>query len=206
MSAVSISLVELELDALRETANIATARAARALGVFMRRSVWMSAPMLRWSPGPWGECDAGVAQEATVAVGSGVHGALDGSILFLVTAATARGIARLLLGPSGGDDMADPVVRSSIVETANVLGGTYLTALAALTGGVFKVSAPSFGCVPESALWQGLEDSGEWPVAGLCLETALRIGNVEHALPCRLYLLSDRGAFANVLAGLKAWS
>jgi chemotaxis protein CheY-P-specific phosphatase CheC len=201
---MGVSLVALELDALRETANIATARAARALAEFTRRTVWMSPPEVHWSPGPLRDRSLGTAG-ALVAVGAAVRGALCGSLLFLAPAESVRGIARMLLGPRHGGDPTDPVVRSCVVETANILGGTYLSALATLTGGVFHLEAPRIGYAPEPAVWDDLTESGEFPVAGLCLETELSIGNVDHTLPCRLFLLGDRGALASTIADLKAW-
>jgi chemotaxis protein CheY-P-specific phosphatase CheC len=198
-------LVALELAALRETAGIATARAASALGELTGRSVWMSAPRVHWTPGPWEEFPPGAGRDPMVAVSSSISGALAGSMLFLVAAAAGGPFARLLTGACDAADVNHPLVRSCIVEAANILGGTYLTALGRLTGGEFRVSTPTFSCLPEAELWQGLEQSGEWPIAGLCLETELSITGVEGSLPCRFFILGDQGAFAEVLSGLKAW-
>jgi len=207
VSEARISLVALELDALREAAMIASARAARALSDVTGRQVWMTSPKVHWTPGPWEEFGPERAREAMVAVASAVRGALAGSIIFLASATTACSLARLMLGVDcAAQDPSEPLVRSCVVEAANILGGTYLTALAVLTGGKFSVSAPTVACIPETELWQGMERSGEWPVAGLCLETELSVDGRSGALPCRHYLLGDHGAFVGVLGDLKAWS
>jgi chemotaxis protein CheY-P-specific phosphatase CheC len=145
-----------------------------------------------------------VPAETAFEVGSTVHGALSGSILFVVTADTATELIHLLLGPRAlGPN--DPLSRSCVTETANILVGAYLSALAEMTGSTCHLGVPSTVCVPEHSLWNELEASGAWPMSGLCIETELAVGDAGSPLPCRLYLLGDRGSFAEALAQLKAW-
>jgi chemotaxis protein CheC len=198
------SLVALELDALVETASMATARACRALAEFTGRNVWMTTPTLHWTPGVLRDRGERVPAENALAVGSTVNGALSGSILFVVSGETAAELMRLMLGPRAAGPN-DPLSRSCVTETANILVGAYLSALAEMTGCTCNLGVPSTVCVPEHSLWDELEASGAWPMSGLCIETELSIGDTSAPLPCRLYLLGDRGSFAEALAQLRAW-
>jgi chemotaxis protein CheY-P-specific phosphatase CheC len=197
-------LVALELDALIETASIATARAARALAEFTGRNVWMTPPTLHWTPGVLRDRGEHAAAGNALAVGSTVLGALSGSILFVVSAESANQLIGMLLGPRAAGPN-DPLSRSCVTETANILVGAYLSSLAEMTGGTYQLGVPSTVYVPEHSLWDELEASGAWPMSGLCIETELSVGDTGSPLPCRLYLLGDRGAFAEALSQLKAW-
>jgi chemotaxis protein CheC len=197
-------LAALELDALRETANVATARAARALSELLGRNVWMSQPVVRWTPGPWTRDDDDHAAQ-TVVVAAGVRGGFSGSILFMMTGATAVDLCQILLGTESPPALRDPLVRSCLLETATILGDSFLTALSSLTGVAFRLSVPRFGLAPEPSLWQELHDSGQWPALGLGIETVLDIGDDRRVLPCRLVLLGSHGTFASVLDELQEW-
>lgn len=122
-------LTETQLDALRELANIASGTAATALSQMLGRRVEIDVPRALALP-PADAVDACGPPEAIVAgVVIPVEGAINALVLLLIPDDDAANLCSLL-GVQAGTEVGDSALR----EIGNILGTSYLNALAAMTG------------------------------------------------------------------------
>ena len=128
-------------DVLKEIGNIGAGNATTALASLLQSKVDMKVPnvmMLDFKD--VGNILGGEEQEL-VAAYLGVEGDITGSILFLIHKDTAMLIARKLLGDYCSDELGE-MERSAVKEVSNIITGSYLNALATLTGLTIYPSVP----------------------------------------------------------------
>ena len=128
-------------DVLKEIGNIGAGNATTALASLLQSKVDMKVPnvmMLDFKD--VGNILGGEEQEL-VAAYLGVEGDITGSILFLIHKDTAMMIAKKLLGDYCSDDLGE-MERSAVKEVSNIITGSYLNALATLTGLTIYPSVP----------------------------------------------------------------
>jgi len=126
---VTISLTETQLDALRELANIASGSAAGALSQMLSREVDISVPRALALPIADAIDACGDPEEEVSAVLIGVAGDFGGQVLLLIPPQQGAQICQLL-----GVEPRTEVGDSALREIGNILGTSYLNALAAMTG------------------------------------------------------------------------
>jgi chemotaxis protein CheC len=120
---------ELQLDALRELANIASGNAATALSQMLRREVGLTVPRVLALPLVDAVDACGSPDESITGVVIPLEGDIDGLVLLLISAEGADALCRLL-GVEAGSDIGDSALR----EIGNILGTSCLNALASMTG------------------------------------------------------------------------
>ena len=126
---MTFPLTELQLDALRELANIASGTAATALSQMLGREVEISVPRALALP-PADAVDAcGSPEELVAGVVIPVEGSIEALVLLLIPQQHAARLCALL-GVEAGTEVGDSALR----EIGNILGTSYLNALAAMTG------------------------------------------------------------------------
>ena len=128
-------------DVLKEIGNIGAGNATTALASLLKSKVDMKVPnvmMLDFKD--VGKLLGGEEQEM-VAAYLGVEGDVTGSILFLIKKDTAFMIAKRLLGEYCSDDFGE-MERSAVKEVSNIITGSYLNALATMTGLTIYPSVP----------------------------------------------------------------
>lgn len=128
-------------DVLKEIGNIGAGNATTALASLLQSKVDMKVPnvmMLDFKD--VGKLLGGEEQEM-VAAYLGVEGDVTGSILFLIKKDTAFMIAKRLLGEYCSDDFGE-MERSAVKEVSNIITGSYLNALATMTGLTIYPSVP----------------------------------------------------------------
>ena len=137
-------LTDLQLDALREIANIGAGHSATALAVMTERRIMISVPRaavasLEDVPRLLGEPDAVVA--ATL---MRMAGDLTGRLLMVIGEADARHLCDILLHKRAGTTLRfGELEESALKEVGNILGSSYLTALSDFMGMVLLTSTPS---------------------------------------------------------------
>jgi len=120
---------ELQLDALRELANIASGNAATALSQMLGREVALSVPRVLALPLVDAVDACGSPDESITGVVIPLEGDINGLVLLLISANGADVLCRLL-GVESGSEIGDSALR----EIGNVLGTSCLNALASMTG------------------------------------------------------------------------
>lgn len=128
-------------DVLKEIGNIGAGNATTALASLLQSKVDMKVPqvmMLEFKD--VGTLLGGEEQELAAAY-LGVEGDINGSILFLIKKETAMMIAKKLLGDYCGDELGE-MECSAVKEVSNIITGSYLNAIATLTGLTIYPSVP----------------------------------------------------------------
>lgn len=119
---------ELQLDALRELANIGSGTAATALSSMLKRPVDISVPAALALPLADAVDAAGPPDTVVTAVVLPLVGDLEAIALLLFTAADAAALCGLL-----GVDADSEVGLSALAEIGNILGSAYIGALSTMT-------------------------------------------------------------------------
>ncbi|HZH40304.1 MAG TPA: chemotaxis protein CheC [Gemmatimonadales bacterium] len=191
----------IEIDALREVANIASGHAATALGQLTDRAVWISIPEFTLTRAEEVPQVLGYADRKVVVVAMQVLGDVTGSLVFLMPDERARRLAGLLLGqtePAEGE--FDGMIKSSLMETANIICGAYAGALASLTGRMIMLSVPTFGVEPPDEVLAGQDlTKGQ---LGLCIESSLSLAGETVPFGGHILLLPHPAALRLILDAL----
>lgn len=120
---------DLELDALRELANIGSGTAGTALSSMLGRPVDISVPRALALPLADAVDAAGDAEMPATGVVIPLQGDLAGTVLLLFDEADAATLCGLL-----GVDPDSDVGLSALGEIGNILGTSYIQALGQMTG------------------------------------------------------------------------
>src|SRR5215210_1434950 len=121
----------MQLDALREVANIGSGNAATALASMLGLPVELAVPSAAALPLAEAVDAAGPAEQVVSSVTLPVFGDMDALVLLLFP----TGDAATLCGLLGVDADADPeMALSALGEIGNILGSSYVGALEAMTG------------------------------------------------------------------------
>ncbi len=120
---------ELQLDALRELANIASGNAATSLSQMLAREVGLSVPRVLALPLVDAVEACGGPDDDITGVVIPLQGDIEGVVLLLISLDGAETLCRLL-----GVEAQSEIGESALREIGNVLGTSCLNALASMTG------------------------------------------------------------------------
>jgi chemotaxis protein CheC len=135
---VSTQYTELQLDALRELANIGSGTASTALSAMLGRSVDISVPKAQALPFAEAVDAAGPAEQDLTGIVLGIVGEMNGTVLLLVPPADADALCRML-----GVEPDDEYALSALGEIGNIVGTSYINALASMTGMDIEPTPPA---------------------------------------------------------------
>ncbi len=197
-------LSELQLDALREVANIGAAHAATALSQMTERPTMIAVPEIKVMQ--LGAVPSLVGDSHQVVVVS-MHmlGDLTGRILLMVPEDDTRLLCDLLLRRERGTTTAlEELEQSSFKETANIVGGAYLNALSDFLGMMLLPSVPSL-VIDEvgSVFTSGHMKLGEGDDFVLCVETEFRFRDSSDRLTGHLLLLPDTASLTAIFDAIR---
>jgi len=148
---------KLQLDALREVANIGCGQAATALSQLVGgRKVEISVPLVKLSTVDRLPEIVGGAETRVIGAILGMTGGLNGNLVLVLPEDDAHRLAGLLLNLPVESPLTD-IARSALSETANILASACLSAIGQLTGLKLLPSTPSLtqdqaGSLMEDAL------------------------------------------------------
>jgi|SRR5579859_2716673 len=137
-------LKKLQIDALREVANIGAGHAATALSQMTNRRIMISVPQINITrledvPGLLGD-----PNDVVAAVLMHMLGDLTGRTLLLFPERVARRLCDMLLRrPEGATLTFGAIEQSAIKEAGNILSGAYMNALSDFMGMLLLPSVPS---------------------------------------------------------------
>jgi chemotaxis protein CheC len=149
---VSATYNDIQLDALRELANIGAGNASTALSGMLGRPVDLTVPDARVVPMTQAVEEIGVPESEVTGIALGVLGDMPSIVLMLLTPADASSICALL-----GLEPDSEYAESALGEIGNVVGSSYINALAAMTGMEIEPTPPAtatdmLGAIVESVL------------------------------------------------------
>ncbi|MCU0621827.1 MAG: chemotaxis protein CheC, partial [Gemmatimonadales bacterium] len=138
------SLKALELDALREVANIGAGHAATALSQMTNRTIMIQVPEVNVRPLEDVPELLGAADRVIAAVLMHMMGDLTGRTLVIFPDDSARHLCDILFRRPGGSTQAfGEMEQSGLKEVGNILVSAYLTALSDFMGMMLVPSVPS---------------------------------------------------------------
>lgn len=166
-------LDNFQIDVLKEIGNIGAGNAATALAKMLRRKVDMDVPKVKVLKFQEVSEILGGADIPVVGLLLRVMGDIKGSIMFILENEAARIWVNILMGKPQTEKKGylnfDEIEVSALKEIANILSGSYLSALSSLTGlnilpsvpelaidmagAILSVPAIEFGKIGDSVLY-----------------------------------------------------
>jgi chemotaxis protein CheC len=134
---MSKHFTDMQLDALRELANIGSGTASTSLSGMLGRPVDISVPAAAALTFADAIDTIGAPEEEVTGVVLGVVGEMEGIVLLLMRVADAAGLCNLL-----GVDAESEMGQSALGEIGNIVGTSYINALAQMTGLEIEPSPP----------------------------------------------------------------
>jgi chemotaxis protein CheC len=135
-----------EVDALQELASIGCGQAITALGKLARRRLEMDVPEA-WVGAETGAIAAflGALGQDVLAVGVKLEGRLTGDLLLALPERDAEALAEVLGFPVGQGTKAEwsGMAESALLESGNIVGSAFVSAVAALVQEKLLLSVPT---------------------------------------------------------------
>ena len=198
-------LKELQLDALKEVANIGAGHAATALSQLTERRIMINVPEIEITrledvPQTFGDPEAVVA-----AVLMHVLGDLTGRTLLLLPEANARLLCDLLLRrPAGTTETIGPIEESGLKEAGNILAGAYLNALSDFMGMMLLPSVPSLVVdLSGAVLTTAFLNFGQDRDFVFCVETNFHFTEAGRTLTGHFLLLPDLASLRAIFEAIR---
>ncbi len=146
-----------ELDALQELCSVGCGRAVTALGKLLHRPLALDVPEA-WvgaEPGAIAAFLGGLGSDL-VAVRVGLEGPLEGDLLLALPERDAEALAGLLGFPRDPASGWSGLAESALLESGNIAGSAFVTAVAALVGERLLLTVPSLARGSGRACVEGL--------------------------------------------------
>jgi chemotaxis protein CheC len=143
MSLTLDNLNSMQIDVLKEIGNIGAGNAATALSKMIAKRIDMDVPKVNILEFKDVAELVGGAEAAVVGIYFKVTGDISGSIMFLLDHNSAKMLTNLLMSTENSEMKMSEMERSALQEVGNILAGSYLSSLSALTGLKMVVSIPS---------------------------------------------------------------
>lgn len=147
------TLKPVQIDALREVANIGAGHAATALSQMTGSTIMISVPTITIAPLEEVPPSIISPEEPVAAVLMNMLGDLTGRTLLVFPQSTAQRLAELMLRrPAGSSTGLGELEQSAVKEAGNILSGAYMNALSDFMGLVLLPSPPSLAIDMSSAI------------------------------------------------------
>ncbi|GLC26466.1 chemotaxis protein CheC [Roseisolibacter agri] len=147
------SLSALQLDALREVANMGAGHAATALSQMTGGTIMISVPTIEVARLEDLPPELGPAEQPVAGVVMDMLGDLTGRTLLVFPKATVMRMAEMMLRrPHGSSVALGELERSAIKEAGNILSGAYMNALSDFMGMVLLPSPPTLAVDASTAV------------------------------------------------------
>ena len=196
-------LKALQLDALREVANIGAGHAATALSQMTGLTIMISVPKLTVAPLEEVPNQIADREEPVAAVLMRMLGDLTGFTLLVFPKPTALRLAGLMLKRTDVSEFGE-LEQSALKEAGNILSAAYLNALSEFLGMILLPSPPSLaidlsGAVLGSAYME-IAQGAEYV---FCVESEFHLTELGERLRGFFLLLPDVGSLTTILRAIR---
>ena len=200
-----LSLKELQLDALREVANIGAGHAATALSQMIGQTIMISVPTINVARLEEVPPHITTPDEPVAAVLMHMLGDLTGRTLLVFPRRTALRLAELLLHrrDAADDDFSD-MQQSAIKEAGNILSSAYMNALSDFMGMMLIPSPPALAIDMSDAVLTTtyLQFGGDKDYV-FCVESDFELSQTEEKLRGFFLLLPDTASLGAILKAIR---
>jgi chemotaxis protein CheC len=199
------SLKALQLDALREVANIGAGHAATALSQMIGGTIMISVPTINVSRLEEVPPQVSAPEEPVAAVLMHMLGDLTGRTLLVFPKPTAVRLAELMLHrPGGSSSELGEMEQSAIKEAGNILSSAYMNALSDFMGMMLLPSPPSLAVdMSTGVLTTAYLQFGSDRDYVFCVESEFYMTDVEEKLRGFFLLLPDPGSLQAILRAVR---
>ena len=186
-------LKALQLDALREVANIGAGHAATALSQLTNRTIMIAVPEVNVRPLEDVTDLVGRPDEVVAAVLMHMMGDLTGRTLVLFPQSSARALCDILFRRAPGTTRDfDAMEQSGLKEAGNILASAYMNALSDFMGMMLVPSVPSLVVdLSAAVLTTAYINFGHDRDFVFCVETSFRVEGTTEPLRGHFLLLPD---------------
>ncbi|GHU41033.1 CheY-P-specific phosphatase CheC [Clostridia bacterium] len=194
-------LSEQYQDVLREIGNIGAGNATSALSNMLGLKIDMAVPRVRLLEFPEIGSALGAEDEIVVGIYLEVEGGIEGSMMFVFKMASAHFLANRLMGrPDDCVEEFSDMDLSALKEIGNIIGASYLSALATMTNMVISPSVPYLAIdMAASILSVPAIQFGHFEDQALFVDTEM---GDEVTLEGFFILLADPAAYTKILKQL----
>ena len=199
------SLKALQLDALREVANIGAGHAATALSQMIGGTIMISVPTINVSRLEEVPPQISAPEEPVAAVLMHMLGDLTGRTLLVFPKPTAVRLAELMLHrPGGTSNELGEMEQSAIKEAGNIISSAYMNALSDFMGMMLLPSPPSLAVDMSTAvLTTAYLQFGTDRDYVFCVESEFYMTDVEERLRGFFLLLPDPASLQAILRAVR---
>jgi chemotaxis protein CheC len=199
------SLKALQLDALREVANIGAGHAATALSQMIDSTIMISVPTINISRLEEVPPQVAAPEEPVAAVLMHMLGDLTGRTLLVFPKPTAIRLAELMLRrPPGTSAELGEMEQSAIKEAGNILSSAYMNALSDFMGMMLLPSPPSLAVDMSTAvLTTAYLQFGSDRDYVFCVESEFFMTDVNERLRGFFLLLPDPASLQAILRAVR---
>jgi chemotaxis protein CheC len=198
------SLKALQLDALREVANIGAGHAATALSQMIGGTIMISVPTINVSRLEEVPPQISAPEEPVAAVLMHMLGDLTGRTLLVFPKPTAARLASLMLRRPGSSEELGEMEQSAIKEAGNILSSAYMNALSDFMGMMLLPSPPSLAIDMSTAvLTTAYLQFGTDRDYVFCVESEFYMTDVEEKLRGFFLLLPDPASLQAILRAVR---
>jgi chemotaxis protein CheC len=198
------SLKALQLDALREVANIGAGHAATALSQMIGGTIMITVPTINVSRLEEVPPQISAPEEPVAAVLMHMLGDLTGRTLLVFPKPTAVRLASLMLRRASSSEELGEMEQSAIKEAGNILSSAYMNALSDFMGMMLLPSPPSLAIDMSTAvLTTAYLQFGTDRDYVFCVESEFYMTDVEERLRGFFLLLPDPASLQAILRAVR---
>lgn len=197
------TLKAIQLDALREVANIGAGHAATALSQMIGETIMITVPRINVTPLEEVPPQVAEPDEPVAAVLMHMLGDLTGRTLLVFPRRTAMRLAGLLLRRGTPEDFAE-MEQSAIKEAGNILSSAYMNALSDFMGMMLLPSPPSLAVdMSNAVLTTAYLQFGSDKDYVFCVESEFLMNDIEERLRGYFLLLPDPASLQAILKAVR---
>src|ERR1043165_6726776 len=199
------SLKPVQVDALREVANIGAGHAATALSQMTGSTIMISVPTITIAKLEDVPPQISAPEEPVAAVLMHMLGDLTGRTLLVFPKPTAARLAELMLRrPAGSSTELGEMEQSAIKEAGNILSSAYMNALSDFMGMMLLPSPPSLAIDMSTAvLTTAYLQFGSDKDYVFCVESEFRLSDIGEKLSGYFLLLPDAASLQAILKAVR---
>jgi chemotaxis protein CheC len=200
-----LALKPVQLDALREVANIGAGHAATALSQMTTQTIMITVPTINIAALEDVPPHLGDPGEPVAAVLMNMVGDLTGRTMLVFDRATAGRMAAIMLKrpPAGGVELTE-LEESAIKEAGNILSGAYMNALSDFMGMTVMPSPPSLAIdMAQAVLTTAYLQFGSDRDLVFCVETEFLMQDANERLRGFFLLLPDMASLRAILRAVR---
>ncbi len=199
------NLQPVQIDALREVANIGAGHAATALSQMTGQTIMISVPRINIARLEDITTQITAPEEPVAAVLMHMLGDLTGRTLLVFPRPTAIRLSELMLRrPEGSSKGLGELEQSAIKEAGNILSGAYMNALSDFMGMMLLPSPPSLAVdMSQAVLSTAYVQFGADRDYVFCVESEFYMKDIDEHLRGFFLLLPDTPSLQAILRAIK---